>query len=214
MRHYEKIETIYKRDMDGTKELMPGVWRDPTVEFLKDLQWQWTCKVDGTNIVVYWDGHKVHLGGRTDRAQIPAHLVERLSDIFLTNEAEEMFEQLFGEREVHLFGEGYGNKIQAAGRHYIPDGVDFILFDLLVGENYQPRQSVEACAKAFGIKAVPVVGEGTLEEAVEYIRTNPDSALGNLKMEGVVCRPKVELRDRCGNRMIVKIKWKDFKEKE
>lgn len=212
MRHYEKIETIYQRDTDGTKELMPGVWRDPTVEFLKDLQWQWTCKVDGTNIVVYWDGHKVHLGGRTDRAQIPAHLVERLSDIFLTNEAEEMFEQMFGEREVHLFGEGYGNKIQGAGKYYIPDGVDFILFDLLVGENYQPRQSVEACAKAFGIKAVPVVGEGTLEEAVEYIRTNPDSALGNLKMEGVVCRPKVELRDRCGNRMIVKIKWKDFKD--
>ena len=212
MKHYEKIETIYKRDIEGTKQLMPGVWRDQTVEFLKDLQWQWTCKVDGTNIVVCWDGHKVHLGGRTDRAQIPAHLVERLSDIFLTNEAEELFEQMFGEREVYLFGEGYGKKIQADGAKYIPDGVDFILFDLLIGDNYQPREFVEACAKAFGIKAVPIVGEGTLEEAVEYIKTNPDSVLGNLKMEGVVCRPKVELRDRCGNRIIVKIKWRDFKE--
>ncbi len=212
MRHYEKIETIYKRDIEGTKKLMPGVWRDPPVEFLKDLEWDWTATIDGTRIVVCWDGHKVHLGGRTDRAQIPAHLVERLSDIFLTNEAEELFEQMFGEREVHLFGEGYGKKIQADGAKYIPDGVNFILFDLLIGDNYQSRESVEACAKAFGIKAVPIVGEGTLEEAVEFIKTNPDSVLGNLKMEGVVCRPKVELRDRCGNRIIVKIKWRDFKE--
>lgn len=31
-------------------------------------------------------------------------------------------------------------------------------------------------------------------------------------MEGVVARPKVELKDRCGRRVIVKIKWKDFKD--
>ena len=30
-------------------------------------------------------------------------------------------------------------------------------------------------------------------------------------MESVIGRPAVELRDRCGNRVIVKIKWKDFK---
>ena len=46
MRHYEKIETIYKRDIEGTKKLMPGVWRDPTVGFLKDLEWDWTEKID------------------------------------------------------------------------------------------------------------------------------------------------------------------------
>lgn len=30
-------------------------------------------------------------------------------------------------------------------------------------------------------------------------------------MEGVVEWPAVELRDRCGNRVIAMIKWKDFK---
>lgn len=32
------------------------------------------------------------------------------------------------------------------------------------------------------------------------------------EMEGVVCRLMMELRDRCGNRLIVKIKYEDFKE--
>jgi hypothetical protein len=36
------------------------------------------------------------------------------------------------------------------------------------------------------------------------------STIGKAPMEGLVARPKVELQDRCGNRMIVKIKVKDF----
>lgn len=39
MRKYEKIETIFSRDMNGTKKLMPGVFRDPTIEFLSKLDW-------------------------------------------------------------------------------------------------------------------------------------------------------------------------------
>lgn len=212
MKCYEKIETVYQRDIDGTKELMPGVWRNPTVEFLKDLEWEWTEKVDGTNIRVMWDGYTVSYGGRTERANIPADLVNRLNEIFGTEEAAQIFEQTFGERQVILFGEGYGRKIQGCGSKYIPDGVDFIMFDLLIGDNYQSREDVERCAKSFGINSVPIVGHGTLEEAIEFVKSHPDSTIGDLPMEGVVCRPKVELRDRCGNRLIIKVKYKDFRE--
>ena len=135
MRKYEKIETIYQRDIDGTKRLMPGIWQNPTVEFLKNLPWEWTEKVDGTNIRVYWDGHKVDFAGRTDRAIIPSELNERLIDLFGNSDSEQLFEQLFGEREVILFGEGYGRKIQSVGSRYIPNGVNFILFDLLINDN-------------------------------------------------------------------------------
>lgn len=212
MKTYEKIETLYERSTEGSKQLMIGRWRNPTVEMLKDVQWEWTEKVDGTNIRVQWDGHSVSFGGRTERASIPAPLVNRLNELFGGEESAQMFEQLFGGRQVILYGEGYGNKIQAVGKNYIADGVDFILFDLLVGENYQPRASVESCAKAFGIRTVPVVGIGTLQEAEEYVRSKPHSTLGDLDMEGVVCRPVQELRDRCGNRVIVKIKARDFSE--
>lgn len=210
MKTYEKIETIYARDIEGTKKLIPGKFRNETVEFLKDNKWVWTEKVDGTNIRVLWDGHSVTFGGRTERAQIPAPLVNRLNELFGGERNAQVFEQMFGEREVLIFGEGYGAKIQNGGS-YIPDGVDFIMFDMLINDNYQSRENVEGCAKALGIKVVPIVGEGTLEEAVEFVKRHPQSTMGSCEMEGVVCRPAVELRDRCGNRMIVKIKWNDFK---
>ena len=119
--------------------------------------------------------------------------------------------QMFGEKEAMLFGEGYGKGIQAAGKAYNPEGVDFILFDLLIVGNYQPRESVEHCAAAFGLTTVPVVGKGTLDEAIAFVKGHPQSTLGDIPMEGIVCRPEQELRDRCGNRVICKIKWEDFR---
>ena len=211
MRTYEKIETVYARAIEGTKKLMPGVFRNPTVEYLKDNPWIWTEKVDGTNIRVYWDGHSVSFGGRTERASIPAPLVNRLNELFGGEDNAQLFEQQFGEREVILYGEGYGKGVQKAGPAYLPDRVDFILFDLLIGQNYQPRESVEKCAAAFGLRVVPIVGSGTIEEAVEFVKAHPRSVMGNLDMEGIVCRPAMELRDRRGDRVIVKIKWEDFR---
>ena len=209
MIEYNKIDTLYKRDMEGSKRLLEGEFRNPAVEFLKDNIWQFTEKVDGTNIRVYWDGHKVQFGGRTERAQIPAHLVNYLNDTFGTSEAEQIFEEKFGETEVILFGEGYGPKIQNGGLYR--SDVSFILFDVLISGNYQPRESIEDIAKAFGIDIVPIIFEGTIQEGVDFVKTHPDSTMGTAKMEGLVGRPKVEMRDRCGKRVIVKIKWEDFK---
>ena len=209
MIEYNKIETLWKRDMDGSKKLLEGEFRNPAVEFLKDNVWQFTEKIDGTNIRVYWDGHKVQFSGRTEKAQIPSVLVNYLNSVFGTNEAEQIFEEKFGETEVLLLGEGYGPKIQNGGA-YRKD-VSFILFDVLISGNYQPRESVEDIARAFGIDIVPIIFEGTIKEGVDFVKGHPDSTMGTAKMEGLVGRPKVEMRDRCGKRIIVKIKWEDFK---
>ena len=209
MKEYNKIETIYERDVNGTKKLIEGKFRNETVEYLANNEWEFTEKIDGTNIRIYWDGHKITFGGRTDRASIPAHLVNKLTELFLNEETEQLFEQKFGATEVILFGEGYGVKIQACGGDYRPD-VGFILFDVLIAGNYQSRESVEDIAKAFNLEVVPIVLRGTIQQAVDFIKTNPNSTIGKAKMEGVVGRPKVELQDRCGKRLIVKIKCRDF----
>lgn len=99
MEEYLKIETLYQRDIEGSKKLMEGVFRNPTVQFLKDNKWIWTEKVDGTNIRVYWDGHKVEFGGRTDKAQIPAPLVNKLNEYFGGEANAQLFEQTFGESQ-------------------------------------------------------------------------------------------------------------------
>lgn len=209
MREYQKIETLFERDLGGSKKLIEGKFRNKTVEFLKDNEWDFTEKIDGTNIRVVWDGHEVSFYGRTDKAQIPKHLMERLTSLFSSNEAEEIFEQKFGNNEVMLFGEGYGVKIQNGGLYR--NDVDFILFDVLVGDIYLERENVEDVAKAFGIDVVPIIFSGKLCDAVDYIKTSPNSTIGTAKMEGLVGRPKVEVFDRRGHRVIVKIKVRDFK---
>lgn len=206
---YNKIETLYNRDTEGSKKLIEGDYRNDAVKFLKDATWQFTEKIDGTNIRVMWDGHKVTYGGRTERASIPAHLMNKLIELFGNDETEQLFEQIFGEKEVILFGEGYGAKIQGVGGLYRPD-VSFILFDVMINGNYQSREMVECAAKQFGLEIVPIIFEGTLDEGVTYVKTKPMSTIGNAPMEGLVARPKVELQDRCGNRLIVKIKVKDL----
>ena len=209
MREYHKIETVFNRSTDGDKRLIWGDYRNETVEYLANNIWQFTEKIDGTNIRIHWDGHNVEIGGRTDRAQIPKHLMDYLSATFLTPEVEEMFEQTYGEKDVILFGEGYGAKIQNGG-DYRSD-VSFILFDVLIGDNWQSREWIEATAKMFGIDVVPIVLEGTIGDGIDYVMQHNNSTIGNAIMEGVVGRPKVEMKDWLGNRIIVKIKWKDFK---
>ena len=210
MREYPKIETIFNRDTEGTKKLIFGTYRDETVKYLRFNDWQFTEKIDGTNISVEWDGHAVSFHGRTERAQIPKHLLEYLEKTFLTTEAEELFEQTYGDKNVILYGEGYGAKIQNGG-NYRSD-VSFILFDVLIGDNWQEREWVEKTAKMFGIDVVPVVFVGSLEEGVDYVMEHHPSTIGTAMMEGIVGRPMVEMKDRLDKRIIVKIKWEDFKE--
>ena len=108
MTKYLKIETPFERATDGSKKLIEGKFRNETVEYLANSEWVFTEKIDGTNIGIVWDGHKVTYQGRTENAQIPAHLANKLVELFGGNSNEELFEQKFGDQPVILFGEGYG----------------------------------------------------------------------------------------------------------
>ena len=208
MTEYHKIETLFERDTNGTKKLIEGAFRNDAVKYLANNDWYFTEKIDGTNIRVHWDGHKVEFAGRTDRAQIPKPLMNYLNNTFGSIEAEELFEQKFGESDVILFGEGYGPKIQNGGAYR--NDVSFILFDVQIVNAWLKRESVEDIAKTFGIDVVPIIFTGNLQQAVDYVKTKPKSTIGTANMEGLVGRPTVEMRDRMGKRVIVKIKVCDF----
>ena len=208
MKEYEKIETIFVRD-EKTKKLNENIYRNETIQFLKDIEWEFTEKIDGTNIRIYWDGHKVSYFGRTDKAQIPTQLMNRLIELFGGNINEEMFEQKFGATPVMLIGEGYGAKIQKGGGYYRQDN-NFILFDVCINNKYLSRDNVNDIANYFGIESVPVIFSGNLQKGIDFVKTDPNSKKKKKKMEGLVARPKVELYDKNGNRLIVKIKVCDF----
>lgn len=50
--YYSKIETPFERDMDGSRRLIPGKYRNPAVRAVRDLPWEWTLKVDGTSVLI------------------------------------------------------------------------------------------------------------------------------------------------------------------
>ena len=209
MKEYHKIDTLFERDPQ-TKKLIRGKFRNPMVEYLKDNTWIFTEKVDGTNIRIYWDGHSVQFGGRTDNANIPPLVLRKLDELFGGEINAQLFEQKFGENVVELFGEGYGEKIQNGGAYI--KGVDFILFDVMINDLFLTRENVEDIASYFNIKVVPILLEGTIEDGVNYVLSHRESVVAEngALLEGVVGRTKVETFDRRGRRSIVKIKYCDF----
>lgn len=207
---YDKIPVPFLR---GNDRKMTEVWTDPVFGALKDIDWLMTEKVDGTNIGVHWTGYEVEFQGRTERADIPKHLLQSLNEIFRGDAAEEIFEQVFGDKEVILFGEGYGNKIQKNGDKYMADECGFILFDVYFPRTdiWLMRADVLDISIKFDIPCVPLAKIGTLEDGIKFIKSRPMSMLNpEHEMEGVVCRPSYGLRDRMGKRIACKIKVKDF----
>ena len=204
MRSYPKIETLLNRD-PKTHRVMEGVWRLPEFYYLAGNSWYFTEKVDGTNIRVIWDGAKIEFRGRTDKATIPPFLLEKSEILFTTDKMRNVFDG-----PACLYGEGYGARIQKRGADYIPDGVDFVLFDVLIGDYWLRRNDLEDVADKLQIKVVPVVGIGSLYDAIEMAREGFTSKWGPFTAEGLVVKPLVQLLRRDGSRIIGKIKHRDF----
>lgn len=189
------------------KPFILGEWAEPEFEYLQDNEWEWTEKIDGTNIRVMFDGNEIVFGGKSDNAQIPAQLVKVLQDTFLPKL--DLFKEKFPDG-VCLYGEGFGAKIQS-GDNYIPDGVDFILFDVLIGNYWLSREDVNGIADTLSLRKVHIVGKGTIAEAIELVKSGFRSVIGTADAEGLVIRPTTGLFNRRGERIITKIKCRDFK---
>lgn len=210
MSEYHKIQTVWHRDPETNhKTLIEGAWARPEFELLKDIDWLWEEKVDGMNTRVIYDGFGVEFRGRTDRAQMPPKLAGAIEQMFPI----EKLERVFGGAgdTVVLYGEGYGAGIQKGGGNYRPDQ-SFILFDVRVGDVWLAREAVAEIANALDIFCAPTVCIGTLSDAIERVRSgNPSLLMADGPAEGLIMRPKVELCDRMGRRIIAKIKARDFR---
>ena len=275
---YHKILSIFYRDPKTKyKNFIMGKYSTPELELLKDIQWQFTEKVDGTNMRVMWipdneisitwyttvreccepckgsgwhrspckvchnkpeyvllcescKGHgeipqwcnecggkgsvdtrvtelqPIVFGGKTSKAEIPGRLRIHMEETFYP--LEDKFVELFDDTKVCLYGEGYGEKIQKGGKYC--SGNKFVLFDIKVGDTWLLRKDVEAIAETLGIPCVPVIGEGTLDDAINMAQKGIKSTWGDFLAEGIVARPKVELKNRAGRRIITKVKHIDF----
>lgn len=208
---YPKIQTLYKRDPETKfRTLLEGEWSLDVFRYLQNNEWEFTEKVDGTNVRVGIENGKRVFAGRTDKSQLPKFLEKRLDELFPEQKLLDTFEG----KDVVLFGEGYGHKIQKVGSKYIPDGVDFILFDVWVDGYWLDRIDVYNVAEELGIRHVPVIGYGSLTTAIELTKKGLGSVLVSspLMAEGLVLRPTVPLFFRDGTPVMGKIKHKDFQQ--
>lgn len=201
---YHKIETLYERDM-ATFKVDPAKIKNQTYSLLKS--WQWTEKIDGTNIRVIWNNGTLTFGGKTDNAQIHADLIKWLYE----HVSAAKMAEIFPDSSVVIYGEGYGAGIQKGGG-YSPTK-KLIVFDVLVGDKWWLNWA-NTCdvASKLGLDVVPFIGEFSLEEATEMVKQGFSSLLGagQAQAEGLVGRPAETLFDKKGHRLIVKLKTKDF----
>lgn len=212
--NYPKINTLFKRDENNI--IIPSQFTEHSFEYLKDNKWECTEKIDGTNIHVDLISNEfgeisLIYNGRTNKANIPEHLLSKLKVIFNKDVLSEYF-KISSMTEIRLFGEGYGAKIQKGG-NYISNDVDFILFDININGIWLKRESIEQISKDLGLKIVPIIGYMTMKEAIDYAYKGFKSTISENKdylAEGLVLKTPDGLLDRTGRRIVTKIKTVDF----
>lgn len=172
----------------------------------------------------------VRIAGKTDNAQIPKNLLKHMQEKYPDEKVlaalglEEFIP--IDEWEEHkwnsyddipniytIYGEGYGEGIQSGG-WYIKGGNEFIVFDVKVNDLYLKTDARDEIATKLGAPIVPLKGYFTIDEAIDYVRKGFRSEVAEnpeVKMaEGLVLRTDLGLKDRMGERLIVKIKYEDF----
>lgn len=125
----------------------------------------------------------------------------------------ETFREL-GEEQLTLYGEGSGHKIQSGGKYHGVGNVDFVLFDVKIGDWYLKDSDVDEIAGRLGLLRAPEVLRGTLSDMFESVNKGLMSTYGDFFAEGIVAKPMIQLFDRAGRRIITKIKHKDFYQKD
>ena len=203
---YHKIDTLFERDerfVVDVNRLKKSVIGTISV-------WDVTEKIDGTNIrVMLGEDGTVQYGGRTDAAMVPADLIKYLMLTFPAESLRAAFWIDGVPTSAVLYGEGYGAGIQKGGS-YRSDKA-FILFDVLVGGKWWlDWDAVCDVAIKLNIDRVPFWGRMTLDEIVNLVQPGFASMIGG-QAEGIVARPIETLFDKRGERLIIKLKTKDFK---
>lgn len=212
MKEYQKIPTLYKFD-NTIKRYIPEIY-DGNVKYLENNTWLVSEKIDGTNIRVFYDGHRVSWSGRTDKAVLPKEVEHVLKSTF--GDSEVLFEQIFGDKQVILFMECYGGKIQGG----IYGGTERLIgFDIMVGDMYLDKQCIEPIFKRFGVPTVDFMEIQGLQWVINEVKDageqpncyiSPYCEKCTTTIEGFVCVPARRLYDNQGNRIIVKIKVRDL----
>lgn len=114
---------------------------------------------------------------------------------------------------VYIYGEYYGKGIEKNGKRYRDDN-DFVVFDIQQQGWWLPKEMRDSICQKLDLHQVPFIGYLTLDEAEDMVTkgfpTREKAKDPTLLEEGIVARPKIPFKDTKGNRVIVKLKHRDY----
>jgi len=203
---YPKIPGPYKRDPDDPKKIINSSFADERISYLARLRWNAYEKIDGTNIRLCWDNHKVTVEGRTSTSQHNPGLLAFLEERYTKNaEFEELLEQACG-HPVMIVGEGFGGNVQKVGPHY--GEYQFRAFDVWSPSvGWWRKDSGESFCSGVGVPIAPLIANLDLRDIINHVRSERTiSTLGNPDPEGYVCSPGADLYNQFGAPIRIKVK--------
>lgn len=210
--NFPKISAPFGRKSPKDRLVDTSIYAKSWVQMFydSDIKMYASEKIDGTSVGIVWDGERISFVGHTEKSEFCPRYLEYLKRCFGTPEFEAVIEEVFGETPVTIYGEGISRDYNV---HYgFPEG-NFIMYDIQNQRGtFYTRDAVKDIAQKLEL-AYPWEEEMTMKEAVEFVKTRPQSRLNAAnKMEGLVLRPLYELYSNNGGRIICKVKVKDFVE--
>ena len=220
---YHKINALYNRwrkDLDPIETLplnkkygdfKDGEFAQSEFEYLFNNQWIWSEKLDGTNIRIYanWSEqygiHTFEVKGKDENSSTPKDLLEWIKNWIYENS--QIVSDLFAAEDIVLYGEGVGTKIQKVGHNF--GSQHFKLFDVYINGFWLQKDDVLDIANKLSLDT-PITWIGTIQDAIDKVKTLPVSSFGNFTIEGYVGQPIVRLNDAKQKRITTKIKVCDF----
>lgn len=208
---YPKIQTLYKREESEKGKPAGIIIGDYSEEEFKSIdRWDVTEKIHGTNTRIIYDGKKLEIKGKTDKADIPDFLLENLKKIFTLKKLKKAFPET--KTEIILYGEGYGGRIQDIGKKYRRDS-SFILFDVKISYWWLDRDKVKEIAKKLDLQVTPSLGIMTKKEIEKFVKSKPNSKISKeeLEMEWIVARAHPLMLFRDSTPIMFKLKVNDYR---
>lgn len=223
---YPKIYTLYERNPDHSI----NIDKLSRSEFGLINTWQVTEKLNGRNIriLLKQDGN-IEFSGRRDvkrmSEQIPQKMMDYLSVIFTPEKMQAVFwryvKGIFQNPEVCVYVEGLGSELATGSGIYCPGkSVSVRLIDCFINPWWIERPLLEEFGRKLGIKCTPLLDtihtlpqtRDDLEKIIKISHVSTEDNNNFLGIaEGIVARTKPLLFNRKGERLMWKLKFKDFK---
>lgn len=175
-----------------------------------------TEKIHGTSARVAWIDGEWMAGSMRVRRKRPALDELRLNTYWYPLSLKPVIDLVedfvgAGARQVVLYGEVYGPKIQSFG-YGVKNGVGFAAFDLLVDGKFVDANAFADTCFQYGIQAVPLLAENVPYslDMVKALSAGPATFGGGHIREGVVVKPMTERTDPRVGRVVLKYVADDY----